>query len=100
MIQDKGCIDFNQGEGQAVREYTTDSGPADYVLFLDRKPVGITEAKKETLGHHITTVEDQTKDYADDIIQIIREEFGAHHKASCGAHTGGKCTTNPLFRLE
>jgi type I restriction enzyme R subunit len=63
-VQDKNAIDFNVGEGQAIREYTTDSGPADYVLFVDRKPVGVTEAKKETLGHNITTVEDQTKDYS------------------------------------
>ena len=63
-VQDKDSIDLNEGEGQAVREYTTDIGPADYVLFVDRKPVGITEAKKETLGQNITTVEDQTKDYA------------------------------------
>jgi type I restriction enzyme R subunit len=32
---------------------------------VDKQPVGVTEAKKETLGHNITTVEDQTKDYAD-----------------------------------
>ena len=43
-------MDFNEGEGQAVREYTTDVGPADYVLFVDRKPACIVEAKKETLG--------------------------------------------------
>jgi type I restriction enzyme R subunit len=35
------------------------------VLFVDKQPVGVIEAKKETLGHNITTVEDQTKDYAD-----------------------------------
>jgi type I restriction enzyme, R subunit len=63
-VQDKNAFNPNEGEGQAVREYTTDSGPADYVLFLDRKAVGVIEAKKETLGHNITTVEDQTKDYA------------------------------------
>jgi type I restriction enzyme, R subunit len=63
-VQDKNAIDFNEGEGQAVREYTTDCGPADFVLFVDRKPVGVLEAKKETLGQNITTVEDQTKDYA------------------------------------
>ena len=63
-VQSKDAIDLNEGEGQAVREYTTDCGPADYVLFLDRKPVGITEAKKETLGQNITTVEDQTGEYA------------------------------------
>ncbi|MEX1116015.1 MAG: DEAD/DEAH box helicase family protein [Akkermansiaceae bacterium] len=62
-VQDKDSIDLNAGHGQAVREYTTDSGPADYVLFVDKKPVGITEAKKETLGQNITSVEDQTKEY-------------------------------------
>jgi type I restriction enzyme R subunit len=63
-IQDKNAFNPNEGEGQAVREYTTDSGPADYVLFLDRKPVGVIEAKKESLGQNITTAEDQTKDYS------------------------------------
>jgi hypothetical protein len=29
-------INFNEGEGQAIREYHTDTGPADYVLFLGR----------------------------------------------------------------
>ncbi len=63
-IQPKDAINFSEGSGQAVREYTTDSGPADYVLFVDGKPVGVVEAKKETLGQNITTVEDQTADYA------------------------------------
>jgi type I restriction enzyme R subunit len=63
-IQAKDAINFSAGSGQAVREYTTDSGPADYVLFVDGKPVGVVEAKKETLGQNITTVEDQTADYA------------------------------------
>ncbi|MCX6846556.1 MAG: DEAD/DEAH box helicase family protein, partial [Verrucomicrobia bacterium] len=63
-VQNKNAFNPNEGEGQAVREYTTDSGPADYVLFVDRKAVGVIEAKKETLGHNITTVEDQTKEYA------------------------------------
>ena len=63
-VQEKTTFDFNAGDGQAIREYHTDSGPADYVLFVDKKPVGVIEAKKETLGQNITTVEDQTKDYA------------------------------------
>ena len=64
VVQDKGAIQLHQGIGQAVREYTTDSGPADYVLFVDRRPVGVIEAKKETLGQNLTTVEEQTGDYA------------------------------------
>jgi type I restriction enzyme R subunit len=63
-VQSKQAIQFNAGEGQAVREYVTETGPADYVLFVDGKPVGVIEAKKETLGHNITTVEEQTADYS------------------------------------
>lgn len=63
-VQDKDAINLHAGEGQAVREYATDTGPADYVLFVDKKPVGVIEAKKETLGHNITTVEEQTVDYS------------------------------------
>lgn len=51
--------------GVAVCEYPTDTGPADYVLFVNRKPVGIIEAKKESEGERLTTVEDQTKRYAE-----------------------------------
>lgn len=63
-VQNKNSIDPTKGSGQAIWEYNTDSGPADYVLFVDRKAIGVIEAKKETLGQNITTVEDQTKDYA------------------------------------
>ncbi len=64
VVQDKRSIDLNKGVGQAVREYTTDVGPADYVLFVGGTPVGVVEAKKETLGQSITTAEDQTEEYA------------------------------------
>jgi len=63
-VQDKKAIDFHIGNGQAIREYTTDSGPADYVLFVDGAPVGVIEAKKETLGQSITAAETQTEGYA------------------------------------
>ena len=33
QVQNKDKIDFNVGLGVAVREYQTDVGPADYVLF-------------------------------------------------------------------
>ncbi|WIH29314.1 type I restriction endonuclease subunit R [Photobacterium damselae] len=63
-VQDKKKINFNDGIGQAVREYQTDVGPADYVLFVDKKAVGIIEAKREEAGEKITTVETQTEGYA------------------------------------
>ena len=40
-VQDKDKIDWNAGIGIAIREYQTDAGSADYVLFVERKPVGI-----------------------------------------------------------
>ncbi len=61
-VQDK--VDFNAGTGIAVREYSTDAGSADYVLFVDKKPVGVVEAKPESWGQKITTVEKQSGDYA------------------------------------
>ena len=65
VVQEKSSFNFHEGEGQAIREYHTDTGPADYVLFLGPgNPVGVIEAKKETLGHNLTTVEDQTVEYS------------------------------------
>jgi type I restriction enzyme R subunit len=63
-VQDKKKINFNAGTGIAVREYPTDTGPADYVLFVNQQACGVIEAKKEEMGQNITTVEDQTLDYA------------------------------------
>ena len=64
IVQDNKKIDFSAGFGIAVREYQTDVGPADYVLFVDKKPAGIVEAKREDWGHKITTVEEQSLTYA------------------------------------
>jgi len=46
IIQNKNQLNLSAGLGIAVREYPTDSGPADYILFIDKKPVGVIEAKK------------------------------------------------------
>ena len=46
IIQSAKKIDLNVGLGQAVREYQTDIGPADYVLFVDKKAIGVIEAKR------------------------------------------------------
>jgi type I restriction enzyme, R subunit len=57
-------FDPSQGLGQAVREYPTDTGPADYVLFVNREAVGIIEAKRDESGQNITDTERQTERYA------------------------------------
>ena len=63
-VQHNRRIDFNAGLGIAVREYQTDAGPADYVLFIDNRAVGVIEAKPESWGHKITTIEEQSGGYA------------------------------------
>ncbi len=64
VVQSKGKANLSAAQGVAVREYATDVGPADYVLFVDRKPVGIIEAKREKEGHRLTVVEEQSTGYA------------------------------------
>ena len=63
-VQDRNAIDFSAGSGIAVREFPTDTGPADYVLFCDKRAVGVVEAKPDIWGEKITTVEEQSERYA------------------------------------
>ncbi|WP_426671469.1 type I restriction-modification enzyme R subunit C-terminal domain-containing protein [Mucilaginibacter sp. McL0603] len=64
VVQDKSKSNISAGLGVAIREYQTDIGPADYVLFVDSKPAGIIEAKREEEGLKLTMVEDQSTEYA------------------------------------
>jgi len=43
LVQDMKQLNLGGGLGVAVREYPTDTGPADYVLFLNREAVGVIE---------------------------------------------------------
>lgn len=74
IIQHKSRINLHAGIGVAVREYQTDVGPADYVLFVDGKPVGIIEAKREEEGHKLTVHEDQAADYATAKLKYLDNE--------------------------
>lgn len=62
VVQDLRQLDLGTARGVAIREYPTDTGPADYVLFVDREPVGVIEAKADTTI--LTFVEEQTARYA------------------------------------
>ena len=64
VIQDFKQTNLSAGLGVAVREYPTDTGPADYVLFVDREAVGVIEAKRDEAGENITAHENQTERYA------------------------------------
>lgn len=64
VIQDMKQFNLSAGLGVAIREYTTDTGPADYVLFVDRVACGVIEAKKDSAGENLTVTERQTERYA------------------------------------
>ena len=74
IIQDKKKFNLAAGLGIAIREYQTDIGPADYVLFVDKKPVGIIEAKREEEGVRLTTVEDQSSQYANAKLRLLNND--------------------------
>ena len=74
IIQDKKHINLTVGPGVAVTEYQTDIGPADYVLFVDGKPLGIIEAKAEDKGYQLIQAETQSKDYADSKLKHLNNE--------------------------
>ncbi len=74
VIQSKNNINLAASLGVAVREYQTDVGPADYVLFVDRKPVGVIEAKREEEGVRLTYHEDQSEGYASAKLKYLENE--------------------------
>ncbi|MCL1876064.1 MAG: hypothetical protein FWF87_07400 [Synergistaceae bacterium] len=63
LLQDKKEFNPAAALGVAVREFNTDSGPVDYLLFVGRKPVCVVEAKKAEEGQNMTVHEAQSKRY-------------------------------------
>ncbi len=74
VIQSKNEIDLTAGRGVAIREYQTDVGYADYVLFVDMKPVGVIEAKRDDEGHRLTVAEDQSTGYANAKLKYLNND--------------------------
>ncbi len=73
-IQSAKKINWNESLGIAIKEYQTDVGPADYVLFVDRKPVGIIEAKKEEVGQNLSSIEEQSSGYANAKLKYLNND--------------------------
>ena len=75
VIQDKDKINLNAAIGVVVRYYLTQDGKeTDYVLFIDKKPVGVIEAKREEEGHRLTTVEEQSNEYANSKLKYLNND--------------------------
>jgi type I restriction enzyme R subunit len=99
-VQDKDKINFNASLGVAVREYQTDAGPADYVLFLDREPAGVVEAKREEEGHRLTAHEEQAGYYASSKLEYFNNRPLPFVYESTGEVTRFTDTRDPKPRLR
>ena len=75
VVQDHQTPDLNAGLGIALREYPTDEGPTDYLLIVDKKPCGLIEAKKFSLGYSLPEVEKQSEKYADAKLKIYDNKY-------------------------
>jgi len=61
-VQDHKQMSIGAARGVAVGEFPTATGPADYLLYVDRKAIGSIEAKKA--GSTLRRVEPQADRYA------------------------------------
>jgi type I restriction enzyme R subunit len=62
LIQDRVRLNLTAGRGVAVRQFPLETGFADYLLSVDRKAVGVIEAKPE--GVTLSGVAEQAGMYA------------------------------------
>ncbi len=69
-VQDYKAVDFTAGQGIALREAPLKSGTCDYLLLVDRKAVGIIEAKKQ--GTLLSGVAEQSAHYAVNLPDFIQ----------------------------
>ena len=99
IVQDYKQFNPSAGFGVAVGEYPTETGEADYILFIDRKPVGVIEAKKE--GTTLSGVHEQTIRYADGKLKfILKKETLPFQYESTGVETYFTDTRDPHPRQK
>src|SRR5260370_2454038 len=68
-VQDYKAMDLSAGRGIALREVPLKTGPCDYLLLVDRKPVGVVEAKKQ--GTKLSIVAEQSGRYASSLPDFL-----------------------------
>ncbi len=99
-IQNMKDLNLGASLGVAVREYPIDSGEADYLLFVDRKPAGVIEAKP--VGTTLSGVADQSEKYLTGALRYypnVREPLRFGYE-STGLETFFRdlCDPNPRSR--
>ncbi|MHA1972573.1 MAG: type I restriction endonuclease subunit R [Candidatus Hodarchaeales archaeon] len=69
-VQDYGSENLGASLGVAIREFQLKTGAADYLLFIDRKAVGVIEAKP--VGHTLGGVDWQIEKYVNGLPEWIQ----------------------------
>jgi type I restriction enzyme R subunit len=70
-VQSLDQANLNASRGVAVAEFHLDTGFADYVLFVDKRPIGVIEAK--SVGTTLSGVESQAARYSDGLPRPLQE---------------------------
>ena len=70
VVQDYKALNLSAARGIALREVPMKSGTCDYLLMVDRKPVGISEAKKE--GTLLSGVAEQSAHYGGNLPSVFQ----------------------------
>ncbi len=76
IVQDYKQFNAAAGPGIALREVPLKSGRCDYLLLVDRKPIGVVEAKKE--GTTLSAVADQSGHYAENLPDFLAKQLPAN----------------------
>ena len=97
-VQDYQHAAVAAARGVAVREVPTEAGPADYVLYVDSRAVGVIEAKKQ--GTTLTGVEPQTRKYRaaypGELPAFVVNEMLPFGYESTGTETRFTCGLDPV----
>jgi type I restriction enzyme R subunit len=103
VVQKTGDVDLTASRGVAVREFQTANGPVDYLLYVDRKPVGTIEAKKA--GETLRSVEWQSNKYVEGFEETAKQKGIAawalplpFHYLSTGTETLFSSRLDPIVR--
>ena len=69
-VQSRDVANLGAAHGVAVEEFSLTTGCADYMLFVDRRPIGVVEAK--SVGKTLSGVEAQTVRYSEGLPPLLK----------------------------
>jgi type I restriction enzyme R subunit len=78
-VQSKDRVNHSASKGVAIREWQVktpdgEDNYIDYTLFVNREPIGLIEAKRESEGHRINMVEEQAAKYAKSQLKYLNND--------------------------